>query len=184
MPPSLPSFGKRLRHLRLAAGLKQDALARQMGVDQTTVSRWESGRQVPVAETQQATLASLTPPRLDDSALKRLVETSRLPVHLVEDSTHICLAYSRPRARDWNATNHALLGTSLWRFATPEIRQAEAELDSEGWWDSAAPRPKLFRTSQAQHPEIRISKGPILWERIYLSDGTPARLVSGLHAHA
>ncbi len=174
-----PAFGRRLKHLRRSVGLKQGALADMLEVDQATVSRWENGVQNPPAKTQQAAFAVFEPTRADDAALKRLVVNSTDCLHLVEEASHRCLAYSVSRARDWKTSQRALLGVSLWQFATDEIRNAEAELDNEGWWDVHTPHPKSFLTSEALHDKIRISAGEIVWERLYLSDGTPVRLVSG-----
>ncbi|MEM7303441.1 MAG: helix-turn-helix transcriptional regulator [Pseudomonadota bacterium] len=176
--PTFPTFGKRLRRLRRCSGLKQSAFAELQKVDQATVSRWESGVQCPDSKTQQAAFNLLAATGANDSALKRLVEQAGHCVHLVDEASHTCLAYSRHRAMDWETGGSELLGTSLWQFATDEIRQAESELASHGWWDLHMPEPKSFVTSELVHDEIRISAGPILWERIYLSDGTPARLVS------
>ncbi|MEM1401509.1 MAG: helix-turn-helix transcriptional regulator, partial [Pseudomonadota bacterium] len=39
---ALPAFGKRLKRLRLAAGVKQEALASLLEVNQATISRWEA----------------------------------------------------------------------------------------------------------------------------------------------
>lgn len=58
------------------------------------------------------------------------------------------------------------------------------ELTDEGWWDLQAPNPKAFSTSQAVHDQITISAGQIVWERLYLADGTPVRLVSGTRVRA
>ncbi|SDW35269.1 Helix-turn-helix domain-containing protein [Ruegeria halocynthiae] len=174
-----PAFGKRLKRLRRSVGLKQSALADLLEVDQTTISRWENGTQIPSAHVQQAVFSALGPVRVQDSGLKRLVVNSSECLHLVEEVTHTCLAYSASRARDWKTSQNALLGVSLWQFATDEIRQAEAELQQDGWWDLHAPSPKAFLTSEAVHDQIRISAGQIVWERLYLSDGTPVRLVSG-----
>ncbi|MDA7963843.1 helix-turn-helix transcriptional regulator [Ruegeria sp.] len=174
-----PAFGRRLKRLRRSVGLKQAALADLLRVDQTTISRWENGVQVPSGDLQQAVFQALGSARFGDSALKRLVMNSADCVHLVEEASHVCLAYSARRAQDWDTSQRALLGVSLWQFATDEIRQAEAELLDEGWWDLQSPTPKAFLTSGAVHDEIRISAGQIMWERLYLSDGTPVRLVSG-----
>ncbi len=174
-----PGFGKRLKRLRRSGGFKQAHLAELLQVDQATVSRWERGGQTPPPETQQAVFAALGPTRADDSALRRLVMSSSDCVHLVEEASHRCLAYSASRARDWKTSQSALLGVSLWQFATEEIQAAEAELDADGWWEMHTPAPKAFLTSEAVHDRIRISAGEIIWERLYLSDGTPVRLVSG-----
>lgn len=181
-PRGFPAFGKRLNRLRRSIGLKQSALADLLQVDQATVSRWERGTQTPTPTTQQAVFLALGPARTDDSALKRLVLNSTDCLHLVDEVSHTCLAYSPSRARDWKTSQRALLGVSLWQFATDEIRGAEAELTAEGWWDMHTPHPKAFLTSEAVHDRIRISAGEIVWERLYLSDGTPVRLVSGSRA--
>lgn len=176
----LPAFGRRLRQQRRVLGLKQLVIAQEMGVDQATVSRWESGQQEPDAEVQRAVFRILGRSRTDDSALRRLVEHSNACLHLVEETNHICLAYSNSRAQDWSVSQRAMLGVSLWQFSTDEIRQAEAELADSDWWSVQEPEPKLFHTSQAAHTALRISAGGILWERLYLADGTPVRLVSGV----
>jgi hypothetical protein len=41
------------------------------------------------------------------------------------------------------------------------------------------PAPRIFQTSE-RRDAIRISAGGIMWERLYLSDGTPVRLVTGV----
>lgn len=176
----LPSFGKRLRQQRRVLGIKQLVIAQEMGVDQATVSRWENSQQTPETDTQKAVLALLTQSRTDDGALRRLVENSNDCLHLVEEASHICLAYSRSRAQDWLVSQKAMIGVSLWQFSTDEIRKAEAELADSDWWSVQKPKAKLFCTSEAIHNEIRISAGGILWERLYLADGTPVRLVSGV----
>jgi len=174
-----PSFAQRLRGLRRTRNLKQSALAQELCVAQTTVSRWEAGQQIPSAEMQKMALDTLASSRTDDPALRKLVENASNYVHLVEEATHVCLAYSRRRAGDWRTSQRALLGVSLWQFATDEIRQAEAELADSNWWSERVPTPKSFQTSKQVHDKITISAGGILWERLYLSDGTPVRLVTG-----
>lgn len=176
----LPAFGQRLRLQRRVQGVKQLVIAQELGVDQATVSRWETGQQTPEFEVQNAVLTLLAQPRADDRALRRLVENSNDCLHLVEEANHICLAYSRSRAQDWLVSQRAMIGVSLWQFSTDEIRKAESELADSDWWSVQEPQAKLFCTSEATHNKIRISAGGILWERLYLADGTPVRLVSGM----
>lgn len=120
----LPAFGARLRRQRRALGVKQSALAHDLGLDQATVSRWEAERVLPDGAQQARAFELLSAARCDNGALRRLVETSSTAVHLVEEATHICLAYSKARAMDWQTSQRAMLGVSLWKFATDEIRQA------------------------------------------------------------
>lgn len=175
----LPCFGARLKRVRTAVRLKQSGLAELLGVDQTTISRWESGCQTPEKAVQSMVFETLLPYRSDDAALRRLVENSPDCIHLVDEATHRCLAYSARRARDWRVGQRDMLGVSLWQFATAEIRQAENELAHTDWWSTVSPEPKRFVTSPSNDRDIRISAGQILWERVYLADGTPARLVTG-----
>lgn len=177
-PHQLPSFGQRIRQQRRAHGLKQLVIAQGMGVDQATVSRWESGQNVPEPATQQAVFNLLSHSRTDDTTLRKLVEHSNDCVHLVDDLSHICLAYSPKRAENWQTSQRALVGVPLWQYATDEIRKAEAELADSDWWSVRTPTPKQFCTSKAKHDALNISAGGILWERLYLADGTPVRLVT------
>lgn len=178
--PELPAFGRRMRLLRRALGIKQSALSDQLGVDQSTVSRWESGAQSPSLATQQEISDLLGATDTDDFALRRLVETSTESVHLIEEVTHKCLAFSKRRSLEWKTARSELLGMSLWRFATAEIQIAEQELVTSDWWSVRLPQPRCFSTSAKQHDELTINAGKILWERLYLADGTPVRLCTSL----
>ena len=173
---SLPMFGRRLRQLRRATGTKQSALADALQVTQSTVSRWEAGAQTPEQTIQNQAFELLGARSTDDAALRRLVEQSSNCVHLVEETTHRCLAYSAKRASEWKSSRRSMLGVSLWQFATEEIWLAENELEDSDWWDARQPRAKHFYTSRREYDEITISAGGVLWERLYLADGTPARL--------
>lgn len=159
--------------------MKQSHVAEIAGVTQATVSRWESGTHRPTPG-QAARLAPLLEVRLDpaaDAALRRLVETSALPVHLVCDLSHRLLAVSRPRLAEWRAGEHELLGRSLWPYATDEIRRAEAMLGDLGWHEPAGVA-VAAATGPNRDPVVRIPPGILLWERLTLSDGRAARLVT------
>src|SRR5882672_11067483 len=116
-PPltALPAFHLRLPRLRRSRGLKQAYVATLLGVDQSTVSRWESGALVPEPEVVERALRVLGAVTGDDCALRRLVRTSTEPCHLVTDTDHRLLAVSPPRERDWGRRGDGLMGTSLWR---------------------------------------------------------------------
>ena len=174
--PKIPAFGARLRNLRRARSLKQSALAEMIGVEQSTVSRWESGTLTPSSEMQEQVFQSLFDCKVDEFALKLLVESSTLATHLIDEASHVCLAFSKPRGLEWRKDPQTLLGKTLWPYASEEIQLAEEELGKIGWWDTYQPEPFKIRTAPSDNPEMRIWAGYLTYERMYLANGTPVRL--------
>ena len=129
-----PPLGSALRRWRTLHRIKQSQAAELFGVNQSTISRWEAGIQA-MNPDERARVEALLQARLDaaaDRALARLVEESGRPVHLVCDLSHRLLACSRARAAEFALPLAALLGTSLWRFASADIAAQEAALDPPG----------------------------------------------------
>ncbi len=174
-------YGPALRRWRRLRGVKQSHAAELLGVTQATLSRWERGRH-PIPASAHRKLADLLAAPLDsagDAALRRLVETSILPVHLICDLSHRLLAASAPRLAEWRADEADLRGRSLWGYATDEIRAAEGQLGTLGWYDDGAAR-LSFWTGPNESPVVPIDPGILIWERLQLSDGTLARLVTSM----
>lgn len=71
------AWGAQLRRFRRLRAIKQNALAEQLGVDQATVSRWESGRQIPDLGMQRRLRALMrgAGPR-DEVLLKHWIDTA------------------------------------------------------------------------------------------------------------
>lgn len=179
-PPPLPALGARLRRLRQLQRVKQDSVAQLCGVSQGTVSRWESGALQPPAVQVQRIFSALRGQPLQDAALKRLVETSPLALHLVTDLDHELLAASGPRQRWWGDATPALMHTSLWRYATREIVAVELQLEDLGWWEQPDPAPVRVPLSGREHAGLPIQAGVMVWERVWLASGLPARLCTTL----
>ncbi|MBS8275456.1 XRE family transcriptional regulator [Thalassospira tepidiphila] len=173
-------FGRLLRQWRRTSDIKQSRLADILGVTQATVSRWESGAQSPAPLQYDLIHQMMTRKRNFrlDHAVKRLVMHSSQRVHLIEDRSHRLLCASRPRENEWQRDCTPLLGTSLWRFATPEIASAEKSLHDLGWHEDQTDH-LTFETSRRDGDPMRIIDTYILWERFFLSDGTAVRLTTG-----
>lgn len=171
-------LGPSLRRWRLLNRVKQSALADEIGVSQATVSRWEAGALVPDAreEAHLVRLLAARPTSAADRAVLCLVTTSSLRMHLICDLTHRLLAVSPARAREWRVGAADLMGSSLWRFASDDIKAAEAALAERGWYEAVAPDVTIV-TERAEHPELTIRAGSIHYARIPLSDGRFVRLV-------
>lgn len=156
-----------------------------LGVSQATISRWETGTQVP-GPAERERLIGLLQARLGtdaDRQLARLVATSTLPVHLVCDVTHRLLACSAARARQLRRGLTDLLGVSLWPAATPEIAAAESALPALGWFDG-----RHFcheSDTRAQCGDlVDIRESRFRWTRFRLSDGAFVRLVETIDSAA
>lgn len=174
-------YGRALRRWRRLRGVKQSHAAELLGVTQATLSRWERGYH-PVPERAARKLARLLAAPLDsasDAGLRRLVESSSLPVHLICDLSHRLLAVSPARLAAWQVDPTELRGVSLWRFATDEIRSAEGRLGELGWYDEGAAELR-FWTGANGDPVVPIDPGILVWQRLQLSDGTLARLVTSV----
>ena len=179
-------LGPTLMQARRARGMKQAHAAELLGVTQPTVSRIERGEIVPAGFLRERVLG-LVCARLDpgrDAALRRLVEGAALPVHLVCDLTHRLLAASRSREREWQRSAAEVLGQSLWRHASEAIQSAEAGLPALGWGHRDGAHALTFATGANGSGELRIVPGVLVWKRIVLSNGSPARLVTRMTEEA
>jgi transcriptional regulator with XRE-family HTH domain len=159
--------------------VKQSAVAERLGVSQGCVSRWESGvhRPDPAQRDRIVRLIAASAGTDRDSALKRLVEGSERPVHLICDSTHRLLAASRSRAASWRTDLSELIGRSLWPFASPEIETAEAGLFESGWFERPY-RSLELRTEGNGRSDVPVPPSRILWETLPLADGRVGRLTT------
>lgn len=172
------NIGASLRRWRVLNRVKQQALARDLGVSQSRVSRWESGSAQPEgqARTKILRLLEAQPATAADRALLDLVAKSAHPVHLVCDLSHRLLALSPAREREWHIPASDFMNRPLWRFATDGIRTMEGRLGEHGWFEPFGPD-ICFATERAEFPEMFIPESRIRITRLPLSDGSFARLV-------
>ena len=178
-------IGPALRRFRRLNGIKQGYIAELLSVSQASVSRWESGAQEPdqCHRDKIVTFMATSADNGADAALKRLVETSSLPVHLICDATHRLLAASPARAAAWQGGVEAHRGSSLWRFASPEIITAESSLSGMGWFERPF-QTLSFETKGNASIEIPVCPSRIRWDTIPLADGRVGRLTTTLESHA
>jgi transcriptional regulator with XRE-family HTH domain len=172
-------IGLALRRFRRLNVVKQCAIAEMLGVSQGCVSRWESGAHKPDAAQRRRIiqLISASAGNEHDAALKRLVECSQRPVHLICDATHQLLAASPSRAGSWRIDVSELIGRSLWPFASPEIVAAEAGLFESGWFERPYQNLEL-RTESNGRSDVPVPPSRVLWETLPLADGRVGRLTT------
>ncbi|CAN7558136.1 helix-turn-helix transcriptional regulator [Rhizobium leguminosarum] len=171
--------GAGIRRMRLLRSMKQGHLAELLGVNQATVSRWERDQFIlsPEQAVKLERVFASPPHEAADAALKRLVEDSVRPAHLICDRTHRLLAASRPRQAEWRAPLGAFLGRSLFSYASAEIAAAEQSLEERGWHAGRLSSLTLD-TGANGNALLPIAAGRVTWERIMLSDGSAGRLVT------
>lgn len=159
--------------------VKQSAVAEILHVSQGCVSRWESGCHRPDAAQKDriVQLISASAGNDQDKALKRLVECSRRPVHLICDATHRLLAASDSRAESWGTDVSDLIGMSLWPFSSPEIEAAEASLPGRGWFERPYQSLEVHTGSNGRS-DVTVAPGRMLWETLLLADGRVGRLTT------
>lgn len=126
--------GAGIRRMRLLRSMKQEHLAELLGVNQATVSRWERD-QLALSSEQAVKLERIfAAPRhaAVDAALKRLVEDSVRPVHLICDRTHRLLSASRPRQRNGGRRSLPFSAVPFFLMLPPKSPQPSSR------WRSAA----------------------------------------------
>lgn len=179
------SLERALRRWRALNRIKQSALAEELGVSQSTVSRWENLILAPEPWQARRLTALLTarPNASSDWALIDLVRGAPTPMHLICDLTHRFIAASSGRMARWRVGADELAGTSLWRFATQGIMAGESGLAARGWYEPIAGE-VIVSTERASFPELTIPAGTMRYTRIPLADGGFARLVRSQDDHA
>lgn len=183
--PDNHALGRALRRWRTLNRVKQSALAADLGVSQSTVSRWENLLLEPEPREARRLLARLTarPTGSSDRALIDLVRGAPDAMHLICDLTHQLIAVSAARATAWRVGADELMGTSLWRFASDGIMAGEAGLAARGWYEPVA-GDVVVETEGVSFPELTIPPGRMRYTRMPLADGGFARLVRAEDGHA
>jgi len=173
-------LGRRLRRFRILRQIKQERLAGDLGVSQGMLSRWESGvhEPSPGARCRIERMLEQHERVGIDSTLRRLIEYSPFPVHLVCDDTLALLAVSQARQAEWRIEVSSFYGVSLRRFATQEITEAERKLRQLGWFEGGGSGIARFITSGNDDPDVPILPSRVVWERIGIADGRVGLLVT------
>jgi transcriptional regulator with XRE-family HTH domain len=175
-------LGFALRRWRILNRVKQNHAAELFGVSQSTISRWESGTQQ-MEQAERAKIHAVVVARIDaaaDAVLAQLVRESPRLVHLVCDNTHVLLACSQAREREFGIAYSELRGRSLRGFATEEIAIEDSRLEQRGWYDIPTPEPVIVETGANNSVFVPILPSVCRWTRLTLSNGAVARLVETL----
>jgi transcriptional regulator with XRE-family HTH domain len=179
---TISPVARALRRWRALHQVKQIHAAELFNVSQSTISRWESGMQEIDAEHAQKVLGYVSK-SMDSSAtsaLVRLVRTSSIALHLIDDITHVLIAASPKRLDEFSISPTQAIGRSMWRYASSAVVEAESKLENIGWHELPSPPEVTFDIDRNTSDEVRIADGTCRWSKVLLADGHALRLVETL----
>jgi transcriptional regulator with XRE-family HTH domain len=132
--------GGKVAALRAQLGLSQSEFARRLGVNQTTVSRWESGRQVP-GKSILIRLRELSYDLNFSRGLSpeiALVEHSPFPMAIISQEWEV-VAVSDPLLQQENAERAGLQAEGGRKRSSADMEQAFSILRDKGFFDARIP---------------------------------------------
>ncbi len=122
-----------VRRIRFLSGLKQEDLAEQLGVDPTTVSRWERNLCIPDTSVQKRVRDMLR--RLEPAISRSFVEHSPgLVVVARLESTGYISALSPAGAAPYNRTPKEMRDLKIYDITSESARGFFDEIDSNTAW--------------------------------------------------
>lgn len=177
--PSISSLD--IKRMRIQKGMKQGNFAHLFGVSQSTVSKWENGT-LQLSTQQLKKLRSNFNAKLDpnyDQWLRRLIENSGIPVHLMCETSHFPLAASGPRLEEWGCDLNDMMDRPLSADLPEDIFEAEINFSNE---IMNQPKLRYFKTETVgrKNGNYRINPAKMVWERTQLSGGEWVRVVTNL----
>lgn len=122
---TLADWPSQIRRFRRVRAFKQTALAEMVGVDQATVSRWESGRITPEPDMQRRLLGLMRSVVADEYQLRHAAEAAMGEV-VLSDEDHVIRAASASYCAAHGVTQSVIIGMSgrpLYREEAEQIRQ-------------------------------------------------------------
>ncbi len=170
-------WGEQLRRFRRLRALKQAALAEIVGVDQATVSRWESGRQNPDLGMQQRLrdLLRRIEPR-EEILLKHWINAS-VGYTVLCDEDRIIRAASPSYCSIHGLSPAEVLGLSTVPVFTAELEQALWLAVDRGFFEGDVASVTVVGRTNALSGRERGIPGISVWTPVPLSDGqTLARI--------
>lgn len=173
----LADWGAQLRRFRRLRALKQAALAEMVGVDQATISRWESGRQSPDLAMQQRLrdLMRRIEPR-EEVLLKHWINTS-VGYTVLCDEDRIIRAASPSYCNIHGLSPTEVLGLSTIPSFTAELERALWLAVDRGFFEGEVASVTVVGRNNALSGQPRDVPGMSVWTPVPLADGRVLRRV-------
>ena len=170
-------WGPQLRRLRRLRALKQAALAELLGVDQATVSRWESGRQIPDLGMQRRLrdMMRRTEPR-EEALLKHCINAS-VGYTLLCDEQRTIRAASPSFCEIHGVAPSDIIGMSSLPAFTAELEQMLWIAIENGFFEGEVASVRVVSRFHSLSGDWRDLGGIVCWTPVPLSDGRVLRRV-------
>jgi transcriptional regulator with XRE-family HTH domain len=173
----LTDWGPQIRRFRRFRALKQSALAEMIGVDQATVSRWESGRQVPDLGMQRRLRDMIrTPDSREEELLKHSINAG-LGYTVLCDENRIIRAVSRSFCDAHQISQNDAIGKSSEPVFTPEVDRLHHISVEQGFFDGDVASIVIVGRYHALGGAWRNRCGIVSWTPVPLTDGRILRRV-------
>jgi transcriptional regulator with XRE-family HTH domain len=173
----LADWGGQLRRFRRLRSLKQTALAELIGVDQATISRWESGRQNPDLAMQHRLrdLMRRIEPR-EEILLKHWINAS-VGYTVLCDEDRIIRAASPSYCSIHGLSSADVLGLSSIPVFTAELERALWLAIDRGFFEGEVASATVVGRANALSGQSLDIPGMSVWTPVPLTDGRVLRRV-------
>lgn len=164
-------WGPQIRRFRRLRAIKQNALAEQLGVDQATVSRWESGRQVPDLGMQRRLRALMrgAEPR-DEVLLKHWIDTA-LGYTMLTDAQRTILAASPSFCVLHEVAAPEIVGMSAVPTFTDELERSWWIAVEHGFFDGEVASVTVVSRFHTLSGRRRFLGAISVWTPVHLTTG-------------
>ena len=173
----LADWGAQLRRFRRLRALKQVALAEMIGVDQATISRWESGRQSPDLAMQQRLRDLMRRIEPGEEVLLKHWINASVGYTVLCDEDRIIRAASPSYCSIHGLSAADVLGQSTIPSFTAELEQALWLTVDRGFFEGEVASVTVVGRTNALSGNPRDIPGMSVWTPVPLTDGRVLRRV-------
>jgi len=176
----LADWGGQLRRFRRLRALKQVALAELVGVDQATISRWESGRQSPDLAMQQRLRDLMRRIEPGEEVLLKHWINASVGYTVLCDADRVIRAASPSYCSIHGLSSTEVLGLSTIPVFTAELEQALWLAVDRGFFEGDVASVTVVGRTNALSGRPRDIPGMSVWTPVPLTDGRVLRRVDRL----
>ena len=170
-------WGPPLRRLRRLRALKQSAFAELLGVDQATVSRWESGRQIPDLGMQRRLRDLMRRAEPNEEVLLKHCINASIGYTMLCDEDRIIRAASPSFCQIHSVTETDIVGMSTMGAFSAELERMLWIAVEHGFFEGEVASVRVVSRFHSLSGTWRNAGGIVCWTPVPLADGHILRRV-------